>query len=121
MAHERQASFRLYLDKVHVGTLSLSQDTWTFEYSDEFRRHEELRPLVSFPDKTTVYKSDKLWPFFEMRIPSLKQPAIREQIEREHIDRRDRVKLLRRFGTRTIANPYRLEDETVHPALCGAS
>lgn len=120
-ATEREAAFALFLGKVHVGVLSLSEGQWMFVYSDEFRRHEELRPLVSFPDKTAVYRADELWPFFAMRIPSLKQPAIRERIQREHIDERDRVKLLRRFGTRTIANPYRLEDATARPALCGAS
>ncbi|MFN9368660.1 MAG: HipA N-terminal domain-containing protein [Planctomycetia bacterium] len=118
---EREAAFALFLGKVHVGVLSLSEGQWKFVYSDEFRRHEELRPLVSFPDKTAVYQAEELWPFFAMRIPSLKQPAIRERIEREHIDQRDRVKLLRRFGARTIANPYRLEDATARPALCGAS
>jgi len=120
-ATEREAAFGLFLGKVHVGVLTLSDGQWKFEYSDEFRRHDELRPLVSFPDKTAVYQADELWPFFAMRIPSLKQPAIRERIEREHIDERDRVKLLRRFGARTIANPYRLEDATARPAVCGAS
>jgi HipA-like protein len=120
-APERDAAFALLLGKVHVGVLSRSEGQWKFVYSDEFRRHEELRPLVSFPDKTAVYQAEELWPFFAMRIPSLKQPAIRERIEREHIDQRDRVKLLRRFGARTIANPYRLEDATARPALCGAS
>lgn len=120
-APEREAAFALFLGKVHVGVLSVSDGQWKFFYSDEFRRHEELRPLVSFPDKTAVYTSDELWPFFAMRIPSLKQPAIRERIAREHIDQGDRVKLLRRFGARTIANPYRLEDATARPALCSAS
>lgn len=120
-ATERKAAFALFLGKVRVGVLTLSDGQWEFEYSDEFRRHDELRPLVSFPDKSAVYRADELWPFFAMRIPSLKQPAIRERIQREHIDERDRVKLLRRFGARTIANPYRLEDATARPALCGAS
>jgi HipA-like protein len=118
--HAQEAAFRLMLGQVHVGVLTFSDGLWRFEYSAEFREHSELRPLVSFPDKDVVYTCDELWPFFAMRVPSLKQPAIQEQIAREHIDRADRVALLRRFGGRTIANPYRLVDATVGSMLCGA-
>ena len=118
--HARKAAFRLMLGQVHVGVLTFSDGQWRFEYSDDFRRDAGLRPLVSFPDKSAVYESDELWPFFAMRVPSLKQPAIQEQIARERIDRADRVALLRRFGGRTIANPYRLVDATVGTMLCGA-
>jgi HipA-like protein len=102
------ATFRLLLRKLPVGVLSLRDGQWHFKYTDEFRQRKDLRPLVQFPLKEEAYTSEELWPFFGMRIPSLKQPSIQSTISREKIDQTDRVQLLRRFGKRTIANPYEL-------------
>jgi len=43
-----------------------------------------------------------------MRVPSLKQPSIRAIVGRERIDEHNQVELLRRFGRRTISNPFEL-------------
>jgi hypothetical protein len=45
-------------------------------------------------------------PFFATRIPSLKRAEVKEVIADESIDERDQIQLLRRFGKRTIANPF---------------
>jgi hypothetical protein len=50
-----------------------------------------------------------LWQFFAMRIPSLEQPEIEEILEREHIEELNSIRLLERFGKRTIANPFELK------------
>jgi hypothetical protein len=57
---------------------------------------------------TKVYRKDSLWPFFLVRIPGLKQPAIKEIIEKENIDTENEVELLKRFGQKSISNPYEL-------------
>ena len=44
----------------------------------------------------------------EARIPGLKQPAIKEILEKESIDKENEAALLVRFGRKTIANPYEL-------------
>jgi HipA-like protein len=80
---------------------------WRFEYSDEFRR-SDLRPIVEFPDVNNSYENQDLWQFFASRIPSTEQVEIEEILRRENIAEDDAVGLLRRFGTRTINNPFEL-------------
>jgi HipA-like protein len=99
------AMFQLCYGNIVIGSLSVREGRWRFEYTDEFRK-SNLRPLDQFPDVEKVYESDELWPFFGLRIPSLSQPAVRAAIERDKLDEKNKVELLRRFGRRTIANPY---------------
>ena len=63
---------------------------------------------MQFPDPGKTYESEELWPFFGLRIPSLAQPSVKAVVKREHLDEKDKVQLLRRFGRRTVANPYEL-------------
>ena len=111
--HERKpqhsfAQFQLRYGSLPVGVLSNDAGHWTFRYTAEFQRRQDLRPLVQFPDTSKTYESEELWPFFGMRIPSLKQPFVKKVVKGEKINARDKVELLRRFGRRTIANPYEL-------------
>jgi hypothetical protein len=57
----------------------------------------------------TEEESKELCQFFVMRIPSPEQAEVEEILKREHIEEDDAVSLLRRFGERTIANPFRLK------------
>ncbi|HUE81390.1 MAG TPA: HipA N-terminal domain-containing protein [Pyrinomonadaceae bacterium] len=107
-ADESHTRFLLTYDGRLVGTLSVADGLWRFEYSDEFRKQDELRPLVEFPDIEKVYESKELWQFFVMRIPSPEQPEVEEIIKREHIREDDAATLLKRFGEYTITNPFRL-------------
>ena len=90
-----------------VGSLALSDGRWTFQYSDDFK-DRGLRTITEFPDVTKTYSSSELWPFFLMRIPSLRQTSIKEIVVSEEIDQGDELELLRRFGRRTVANPFEL-------------
>jgi hypothetical protein len=47
-----------------------------------------------------------LWPFFALRIPSPEQPAVRDFILKRK--KADEGILLKEFGERSIANPFRL-------------
>lgn len=105
---EVRAEFKLFLDELLVGTLSVADSLWKWEYSSEFKKQDELRPLVDFPDVDKIYESKELWQFFVMRIPSPEQAEVEEILKREHIREDDAVSLLKRFGERTIANPFRL-------------
>ena len=106
---EATAVFLLKYGDLKIGTLSAKDGLWHFEYSIEFRKQGDLRPILELPDVNKVYESPSLWRFFEMRIPSLEQPEIEEILDRDHIDEDDSIKLLQRFGRRTIANPFDLE------------
>src|SRR5215217_2652021 len=103
-----RATFRLTYDDLVMGTLSVQDGVWRFEYSDAFKK-SDLRPIVEFPDVDKVYEREDLWQFFAMRIPSPEQPEVGEIIRQERIDQDDAVTLLKRFGRRTIANPFQLE------------
>lgn len=104
----KTALFVLSYENLVIGELSLEKGNWEFKYSELFKRQEELKPIVDFPDKTKIYQSEKLWPFFASRIPSTSRPSIKEIIDNTKIDPNDLVELLKLFGKQTIANPYKL-------------
>jgi HipA-like protein len=107
---DAKVTFNLMVDEVTVGVLTSEGGVWSFSYSDDFKNHrQEYTRLVGFPDLDRVYRSDTLWPFFRIRIPGLKQPAVQEIIQEEHIDQENEAELLKRFGRRSISNPYELE------------
>src|SRR5262245_20355173 len=105
---DEEATFVLRYRELPIGKLRLKDGKWTFEYFEEFRHQRDLKPLVAFEDVAKRYEADSLWPFFVARIPSTAQPSVRETIEREGLDAHSDVQLLKRFGTRTIANPFEL-------------
>ncbi len=106
---ESTASFVLMVDRIKVGFLSNRDGMWEFSYTDEFRdRSEEYHAIVGFPDLNKTYQSVTLWPFFQIRIPGLKQPAVQEVLKKESINANNQVDLLKRFGRKSISNPYEL-------------
>lgn len=107
--HE-DAKFVLRVDDIKIGFLSIKDGEWFFKYTDEFKnRSHEYNRIIGFSDLDKTYKSEVLWPFFQIRIPGLKQPAIQEILEKEKIDKGNEVALLKRFGQKSISNPYELE------------
>ncbi len=108
VAPDVEAEFLLYLDNLVVGTLKVVDSTWQFTYSDEFKLKTDLRPIVEFPDLDQVYENDELWQFFASRIPSMEQPDVERAMLKDEIEDDDVIALLRRFGKRTITNPFEL-------------
>ncbi len=107
LPNNETASFVLIIDNIEVGILKCHSGEWSFKYSPSFKdKINEYRKIIGFSDLEKVYRSNSLWPFFRIRIPGLKQPAIKEIIERENIDKENEVELLKRFGKKTISNPY---------------
>ena len=100
------ADFLLQDRDLEVGRLWLHDGKWHFEYADVFRRKKDVYPIINFPRLDKHYESETLWPFFAIRIPGLKQPAIQRIIREENIDARNEAQLLKRFGETTIANPF---------------
>ncbi len=102
--------FTLQIDNVEVGKLRCENGIWEFVYSHEFKTEYYLdyKRIAGFPELDKVYKKETLWPFFLVRIPGLKQPAIKEILEVEKIDTKNEAALLKRFGQKTISNPYEL-------------
>jgi HipA-like protein len=104
-----KATFLLTFKDLTIGTLWTENSIWYFEYTDAYKNSPSCSALIDFPNKQRIYQSEALWPFFVHRIPGLKQPAVQEILRLEHIDPRDEVKLLRRFGQYNISNPYILQ------------
>jgi HipA-like protein len=102
------AVFHLKYDGITIGILSFCDEQWHFKYTSDFM-NLGLAPLSNFPDINKDYSSDKLWPFFASRIPSLNQPFYNKKINIYNINVNDSVDLLKHFGKRTITNPYQLD------------
>jgi len=103
------SQFVLKIDETLVATLCSKNGEWHFKYSPEFKRKRKgYRKIMGFPDIDKEYVENFLWPFFKTRIPSLKQPLVRDIIKKEKIEE-DEASLLQRFGEKSISNPYTLE------------
>ncbi|MEX2411999.1 MAG: HipA N-terminal domain-containing protein [Candidatus Paceibacterota bacterium] len=103
------AHFTISYKDLKVGTLELKDDLWHFAYSEAFKNQEQISPLPDFPDVNKIYTKEELWPFFIIRIPSLKQPKVQKIISKEEIDSTSQVELLKRFGEKSISNPFQLK------------
>jgi HipA-like protein len=100
--------FELVYKDLIIGYLVVFEEKWKFYYSEEFKSNSEFNYISGFPDLNKVYTNDSLWPFFKIRIPGLKQPSIKATIKKENIAENDEIALLKRFGKKTISNPYLL-------------
>lgn len=100
--------FKLKYQDDIIGYLNYDGSVWSFDYSEWFKNQDDLQLLFEFPGKEKVYKSVELWPFFESRIPSIKQPKVQAYLETHPSDRNNKVKLLELFGITSVNNPYKL-------------
>jgi HipA-like protein len=107
-APTQDAHFKLIWEDLLIGELYSHQGNWHFSYSEEFRHQNKLQALANFPRKDQVYDSDELWPFFHARIPTANQPMVERELKRtrQPFSTNDEVEMLRRFGRRTVSNPY---------------
>lgn len=102
--------FILSYNGLKIGILSINNSEWVFEYSEEFKNQGEVLPLSNFPNKNMIYKSKELWPFFASRIPTAAQLERKAAISHKKVERNE-VNLLRKYGRRTITNPFVLQPE----------
>jgi len=101
--------FNLKISDLVIGYLKIENKTWYFKYSEEFKSQNKYRRLAGFSDLNKTYESDELWPFFKIRIPGLKQPMIKEILKKENLSISNEALLLKRFGKKSMSNPYILE------------
>ncbi len=104
---DNSAMFNVNFGKLLVGTRYDSDVMGSFSYINDFKVQNRILPLTNFPQKDKEYSSRELWPFFTSRIPSNSQLQLDKEKPKEDI-----ISLLRRFGRRTIANPYE-----IHPVM----
>jgi HipA-like protein len=102
------AAFILKYKDIPIGYLTVKEGVWKFSYSDQFRKQNDLTPLVDFPNTKKDYESTQLWPFFSYRIPGLNQPSVQDIIKKDAIDQNNEVALLKKFGQFSVYNPFML-------------
>lgn len=103
-----EAQFSLLLDQDVIGQLGFANNLWTFEYSTWFKNQNSIKPLTQFPNINEKYESKELWPFFVSRIPSKKQPQVKEYITEHPEESNNLVALLGRFAAHSVNNPFTL-------------
>ena len=109
LPEKENLTFILKVNDIELGILKCENGEWVFQYTQEFINHQkEYNYIIGFPDLNKTYRSENLWPFFRIRIPGLKQASVQEIIKSENIDQENEAQLLKRFGRKTIANPYEL-------------
>jgi HipA-like protein len=91
-----------------VGTLVTEGSDYVFRYSEIFKRRPEIPVISAFPDRQQVYRSRELWPFFQVRIPPVDRPDIRQILKEKKLDRTDLMSLLPTLGRRAATSPYDL-------------
>lgn len=102
--------FCLKYKSLEIGRLKTENGEWIFRYSQEFKQQaSDFNILADFPNVDKEYRSKELWPMFVYRIPGLNQPRIQKIIKDENIDKNSEVDLLRRFGRKSINNPFELK------------
>lgn len=106
---DASAYFVLTYKELTVGHLRHEKGKWFFEYAEEFKNQDKVSTLIDFPNKDKKYEETHLWPFFSHRIPGLSQPQVQQIIQKENIDVNNEIDLLRRFGKKTISNPFELQ------------
>ncbi len=106
-----EAAFVLWFRKVPILRLGFVGGVWELEYTEQFKAQSRLLPIVCFPDVDRVYRSGKLWPFFSVRIPSIARPEVQRTVREEHLDYDDVAAMLRRFGRKSVADPFELRPD----------
>lgn len=95
--------------RILVGTLGVESGDWVFDYSAAFKGRDDLPPITDFPDKQRSYRSHKLWPFFEERIPPPERSDVELILREKRLAPQDVFSLLAELGRQTLASPYQLE------------
>lgn len=90
---------------IPVGQLSFDGHIWKFEYSPEYRLREDLRPIEGFDDRTKIYTSSVLFPFFAVRVPDVDRGDVQRTLKEQHVSDPDTTDLLRIFGRKVLSSP----------------
>lgn len=92
---------KVYYKELFAGIVSEDENEYTFEYSEEFLKNPEAKPIsLTLPLSAERYSSKVLFPFFDGLIPEGWMLDIAEKNWK--INPRDRMELLLTFCKETI-------------------
>lgn len=104
--------FKLWYKNIFVGVLLydslnkiLNDKPWSFYYSDEFKKQNQLSLLLEFPDVNMIYVSKDLFTIFKSRIPPPNRTDILQERTKKGIEDDD-ISMLIHFGHRCITDPF---------------
>jgi len=117
----KDSEFVLVLGRLPMLILSRNSEGWTMRYTVAFKNQNRIAALVPFPDVNKVYRSSELWPFFSVRIPSIARPEVERMVREERLDYDDVAAMLRRFGRKSVADPFELRPDPDANELVGAN
>ncbi len=100
--------FIVSYQNLEIGTLSYDGKKYKFEYSEDFKKQDDIGAIDNFMDKNKIYESKYLFPFFLARIPDPNRPIIKEERERKGIGA-DPLSMLDYFSRQTLDNPFIVE------------
>ena len=85
-----------------IGELSCEGGDFVFRYDSAYQGP----PISAFPRKDRPYRSNVLWPFFEVR----KAPTSRKDVQdvMKRINSEDPLEMLAALGGLSVTNPYEL-------------
>lgn len=88
--------------KQHIVGILSKNGQFEFKYGKEVSEaiDDGFTPLVSFPDITTIYKNDALFPVFMSRLPDKKRKDIATILNKYGMDEYEPYTLLKRSGAR---------------------
>jgi hypothetical protein len=65
---------RRTIHDVAVLDVNLDSSTFRFQYVESIESVYGFRPFIGFPHLNRIYESDRLWPFFDLRVMDPKRP-----------------------------------------------
>ncbi len=103
-----QARWTLLYGGLSVAKLQFDGNSWSFEYTDEFKAQSVLKPFPDFPQVELKYTSQEPWAFLLSRLPSPSRADISKILLQEGIESDDLVSLLNQFGRHSVSSPFEL-------------
>jgi HipA-like protein len=107
----RGAKLQVYVLKqdgtLLLGSLTKEGPEFVFRYDPKFVKAEGATPISAFPALDREYRSEQLWPFFQVRVPPLERQDVQDFIEERKIPRTDVLRLLGELSAKAVTSPYR--------------
>jgi len=95
-----------------VGVLDYDNEGYQFAYLANVDQVQDFRPFLGFPDFGRRYESQRLWPFFDLRVMDRRRPDYSDYLARLGLPRESsRLDVLSRSGGELKADSIYLAEE----------
>lgn len=91
-----------------IGYLFQRDEQFVFRYSESFKALPHPLPISAFPDIEREYHSERLWPFFAVRLPPTDREDVRRALAEKMISEDETLRMLTELSRRVVSSPYEL-------------